>query len=629
MSIANADQPVADDTPQMQHLASLQPDDAAARPAIRPPALAAIGDDSRRTSGFIGAETGMTRSRRTQNSLYASEERFRSLVETSLFGVCIERAGRPLFVNQAFADIFGYASSDELMALGTLDVLYPLGEPQRLAQACKHLPGGRSPSQHEIRGIRKDGSLIWLHAHSRIVPWDDGTALQSTLIDVTLRKRYEDHLQHQATFDAVTDLPNRSLALDRLVSAIEAARRRASCVYVLFIDVDHFKKINDTLGHTAGDRLLRQLAQRLKASVRQMDTVARLGGDEFVVILGDVRLPDDAAAVAGKIAEACSRPFLLDGQETFVTVSVGAAAFPEDGDDAEDLLRSADAAMYVGKENGRGQVHFFTPELRQRSHDRLRREVALRHALERGELTLHYQPLIEIRTGTVVGAEALLRWCDPEHGNTGSDEFVRLAEDTGLIVPIGEWVLATGCRDLRRWIDAGHDHLGLCVNISARQFRGSLPAAIRSSLDAYRLDPQVLTLEITEGVLTEDPGEFKAMMDRLVADGIRLAVDDFGTGYSSLSYLSRVPLDTLKIDRSYTGGVLGDATRSTLVDALIILAHRLHLRVVAEGVETADQLDFLRIRGCDLAQGYFFSAPLPADNFLQLLDERRTVAAVG
>ncbi|MFO1113737.1 MAG: bifunctional diguanylate cyclase/phosphodiesterase, partial [Rhodospirillales bacterium] len=360
---------------------------------------------------------------------------------------------------------------------------------------------------------------------------------------------------------------------------------------------------------------------RLKASVRQMDTVARLGGDEFVVILGDVRLRTDAEAVAAKITEACTRPFLVDGQELFVTLSVGVAAFPEDGDDAEALLHHADAAMYVGKQNGRGQVRFFTPELRQRSHDRIRQEVALRHALERGELTLHYQPLIEIRSGEVVGAEALLRWIDPEHGKTSSHEFVRLAEDTGLIVPIGEWVLATGCRELRRWIDAGHPRLGLSINVSGRQFRGgSLPAAVRGMLRDYRLDPQALTLEITESLLTEDPGEFKPTMDRLVTEGVRLAVDDFGTGYASLSYLNRVPLDALKIDRSYTSGMLDDASRSTLVDALIILAHRLQLRVVAEGVETAGQLDFLRAHGCDLAQGYFFSAPLPADDFLQLLD---------
>jgi len=560
----------------------------------------------------------------------AEEERLRWLAETSLFAISVERAGRPLFVNQVFAEIFGYADPAEVMALGSLDVLYPLGEPQRLAQLCKRSPDGRRPSQHEMRGIRKDGSVVWLHVHSRMVPWAEGTVLQSTMIDITLRKRYEDRLQYQATVDPVTDLPNRSLALDRLISAIEAARRRASGVSVLFIDVDHFKRINDGLGHAGGDRLLRQLAQRLKAAVRQMDTVARLGGDEFVVILGDVHLRDDAAAVASKIVETCSRPFLLDGKEIFATLSIGIATFPEDGGNAEELLRSADAAMYVGKENGRGQVHFFTSELRQRSHNRLRQEVALRHALERGELALHYQPLIEIRTGAIVGAEALLRWCDAEHGRTGSDAFVRLAEDTGLIVPIGEWVLATACRDLRRWIDAGHDRLGLCVNVSARQFRGgSLPAVIRSLLAEHRLDPQVLTLEITEAVLTDDPGEFKAMMDRLVADGIRLAVDDFGTGYSSLSYLSRVPLDTLKIDRSYTGGLHGDVARSTLVDALIILAHRLHLRVVAEGVETADQLDFLRARGCDLAQGYFFSAPLAAEDFLQLLDARGAIAAAG
>jgi EAL domain-containing protein (putative c-di-GMP-specific phosphodiesterase class I) len=313
-----------------------------------------------------------------------------------------------------------------------------------------------------------------------------------------------------------------------------------------------------------------------------------------------------------------------------VTLSIGVASFPEDGDDAETLLRHADAAMYVGKESGRGQVRFFTPELRQRSHNRVRLEVDLRRAIERQELVLHYQPLIDIRSGDIVGAEALLRWLSPEHGAMNPDQFVRLAEETGLIVSIGEWALITGCREMRRWIDAGFNRLSLSVNVSSRQFRDtSLAATIRAALRDNRLDPRTLEVEITESLLLEDSAEIKTTIDQLVGDGVRLAIDDFGTGYASLSYLNRFPLDTLKIDRSFTAGMLADTAQSTLVDALIVLAHRLGLRVVAEGVETADQLDFLRSRGCDVAQGFFFSTPLTADDFLQMLGHLRSPAAAA
>jgi diguanylate cyclase (GGDEF)-like protein/PAS domain S-box-containing protein len=580
-------------------------------------------DAQGRVTHFVGIQADITERKRAEQELRASEERFRSLVDTSLLGICIEADGKPLFVNQTFAEIFGYRDAAEVLALGSLNTLYISGE-ARPATRCHAASSADRPASHrEIRGVRKDGSVVWLQAQSRIVPWNDSTAVQTAVLDITLRKQFEDRLQYQANFDPVTGLPNRNLALDRLISAIEAARRRATRVSVLFIDVDRFKKINDTLGHAAGDRFLRQVAQRLKASVRQMDTVARLGGDEFVVLLNDVRLRSDAEAVAAKIAEMNAEPFMLDGQEAFVTLSIGIASFPEDGDDAQELLRHADAAMYVAKENGRSQVRLFSPELRQRSHNRVRMEADLRHAIERQQLVLHYQPLLDIRTGAVVGAEGLLRWFHPEHGNISPDHFVRLAEETGLIVSIGEWALDSGCREIRRWIRAGHEGLRLSINVSGRQFReSSFATAVERALRDYRLDPGCLELEITERLLLDDAADVAVSIDRLIKDGVRLAIDDFGTGYSSLGYLNRFPLDTLKIDRSFIVGLPTDTGQSTLIDGLIMLAHRLHLKVVAEGVENAGQLEFLRNRDCDLAQGYFFSPPLPGDDLLKLLDRQ-------
>jgi diguanylate cyclase (GGDEF)-like protein len=485
----------------------------------------------------------------------------------------------------------------------------------------------RTPLQHEVRGVKRDGSVIWLHTQTKIIPWSDGEALQTTVVDVTLRKRYEDRLLMQVNHDPLTELPNRRLALDRLTGATIDARRRGTRVAALFIDIDHFKRINDTLGHASGDQLLRQVAQRITSSVREEDSVARLGGDEFIVVLPEVRERADAEAVAAKIVDATVRPFSVEGREIFVTVSIGISVFPDEGEDAETLMRHADAAMYVAKEDGRGVVRVFTPELRQRNHNRMRLEADLRHALERNQLTLCYQPIVDVRSGRILGAEALLRWYNPDLGQVSPQQVVRLAEDTGLIVPIGEWVLTCGCAEARRWLDAGFGELYLSVNVSSRQLRdSSLIETVRSALATNRLRPESLQLEFTESLLLEDRAEARSTISRLEACGVRLAVDDFGTGYSSLNSLNRVPLDTLKIDNSFTGGLLTDAGQSSLVDVLIVMAHRLELRVIAEGVERREQLELLRGRDCDIAQGFYFSPPLPPDEFLALLGNWRSTA---
>ena len=574
---------------------------------------------------FIGIQEDITERKLAEERLRASEERFRCLVESSVLGIVIDQDGKPLFANQTYAVIFGYDSPEDILALGSLDHLYCATHLERVTRyRSARSRGDYAPDEYEFQGVKKDGSLIWIRTQLNRIPWNGKTAVQSTVVDITLRKIYEQRLHYQANFDTVTNLPNRALALDRLNSVVASAKRHSRKLGILFIDVDHFKKINDTLGHALGDRFLKQAGERIRSCVREEDTVARLGGDEFTVILPDIKSSKDTEGVARKILEAFARPFDLDGNEAFVSASVGITLCPDDGDDPELLMRNADTAMYQAKESGRNTLRFFTSELNERALDRIRMETELRRGLDREEFALHYQPLVDIRTGRVIGAEALLRWNSPERGSVSPDRFIRLAEDTGLIVPIGEWVLGTACRQAKRWHTDAKRRFRLSVNVSSRQFRGAtLVDAVTRALASSRLPAECLELEITEGLLMDDLPETMATIRTLEAKGVGLAVDDFGTGYSSLSYLNRFPLDTLKIDRSFTNGMIADRAHATLVEAIIAMAHHLNLRVIAEGVETREQLEFLRARGCDIAQGYFFSPPLPHEEFTKLLENWR------
>jgi diguanylate cyclase (GGDEF)-like protein len=439
------------------------------------------------------------------------------------------------------------------------------------------------------------------------------------------RKRYQVQLEHQANYDALTGLPNRNLLHDRLHQAVYAQRDKRS-IAVVFMDLDHFKFVNDSLGHSTGDRLLKTMAERLRTGLREGDTVGRVGGDEFVLILNDQSNEEIIYRAMQRIIGRMSEPVTIDGKELYVTCSAGISIYPQDGRDVDTLLKNADAAMYRAKEHGRSNFQFYTSEMNERVNERLALEAALRRALERNELALHYQPIVTLKSGEIVGAEALVRWMHPEWGLVRPARFIPLAEETGLIVTIGEWVLREACRQTRAWIDAGLEPGKVSVNLSVRQFRQEgLVRTVSRILEDTRLDPSKLDMELTESMVMHNVDAAIAILQGLKQLGVGLSLDDFGTGYSSLSYLKDLPIDTLKIDRSFVRdiGAGEDADDGVLAQAIISLGHALQLKVVAEGVETDAQMRFLRRNGCDEVQGFFYGEPVSPDAHARLLEKAR------
>jgi diguanylate cyclase (GGDEF)-like protein len=439
-------------------------------------------------------------------------------------------------------------------------------------------------------------------------------AVASVLSGALRRLQTQSRLAYMAEFDALTGLPNRNLLQDRLAQAVAQVHRRAEHGAVLFIDLDRFKLINDTLGHHLGDALLVEVGERLKRCVRGGDTVGRVSGDEFGVVLSGVARIDDAAIVAQKILGALAEPFDLEGNAAYVTASIGISVFPADGEDAEMLLKNADLAMYRAKEMTRNAYCFFTAEMNRRAVAKLQLNTDLRRAIERGEFVLHYQPKVELREGRLLGAESLLRWNHPSRGMVQPDEFIPALEDSGLILPVGEWALREACAQLRRWQAMGVSTLPVSVNLSAKQFhRPDLDALVRRVLADEGVAPELIELEITESCLMSNPEEAVRLLAGLRDAGLMISVDDFGTGYSSLSYLTRLPLTALKIDHSFVRDAAVSREAASIVRAVIDMAHNLEFTVIAEGVETADQVAFLRRHGCDVGQGYLFGRPVPAD----------------
>ena len=532
--------------------------------------------------------------------------------------------GRIVLWNPAASEIFGHSASD---ALGmSVEALIPSHlRAQHREGLARYRETGHGPyvdsrALLDLPAVRKDGARIRIEMSlSPIEPTDVlGLAGQRFVLavvrDVTERRELEDQLAHQAFHDSLTGLPNRRLFMERLEHSLRRKARSGRHAAVLFMDLDNLKDVNDSLGHEAGDRLLVAVAERLRGCLRDEDTLARFGGDEFVVLLEDATGGGVAVRLAERLLECLAPPFSLAGERVFVSASIGVALHaPFSSDRSDVLLSRADAAMYEAKRRGKARYATYDPAIHARNHDRLRMINDLRVALEREEFLLHYQPKVDLRTGDIVHIEALVRWRHPRRGLVLPAEFVPLAEETGLIVPLGRWVLEEACARIRRWqeIHPGAPALVANVNLSAEQFRQpNLAGEVAEALEHAGLAPACLELEITEGVLMEDAPTTGAVLEKLKALGIMVAIDDFGTGYSSLSYLKRFPVDTLKIDRAFIGGLGTDPEDEALVSGMIGLAHALGLAVVAEGVETERQVASLKKLGCGLAQGYHFYRPL-------------------
>ncbi|WP_109482638.1 EAL domain-containing protein [Paraburkholderia sp. C35] len=587
-------------------------------------------DNDGRVIGVLGSYTDITERKRADLALRLQSRALDASVNAILITAPSKEGNLIEYVNPAFKRITGY-DPQEVIGQDCRLLQRDDRDQEGIAAIRQSLSANREVSA-VLRNYRKDGALFWNQLYIAPVPDAEGQTTHHIAVinDVTALIRYQEQLEYQANYDSLTRLPNRNLLRDRLQHALIVAQRHHKGVAVVFIDLDGFKNVNDSLGHSVGDRLLSVVADRLARCARASDTVARHGGDEFVIVMTDTVDEQSLIAWMERVRASISEPVWLDGTELYVGCSMGASLFPQDGDDAETLMKKADLAMYRAKDMGRNTFQFYQPEMNVSAGARLNLERRLRRALRDNEFLLHYQPQVDIETGQVVGMEALVRWSDPEVGLIPPSQFIPVAEESGLIGPLSEWVLREACRQNKAWQDEGLPPARVSVNLSARQFQQhDIAKLVMQVLEETGLDPQYLELELTESTIMRNAEEAVSMLNELHALGIGLAIDDFGTGYSSLSYLKRFPVDRLKIDRSFVSDIGESSDDETITSAIIALAHSLNLQVIAEGVETSTQLDFLKQRACDEMQGYFFAKPMPHDAIPGMLQRSAENAALA
>ena len=595
--------------------------------ALRHGAKDYLLEDHLDNDSFVRAIRNMAERKAAEEMLFTEKER--AQVTLNSIGDAVlstDLEGKVTYLNVVAEKITGWTREeaagkdiDEVFRIIDGSTREPCANPLRTA-IQKNRTVGLTPN---CILIRRDGAEFAIDDSAAPIHDQHGLATGAVIVfhDVSVARALGAEMSHLAQHDTLTNLPNRTLMQDRLTQAIATASRKDSRIAVLFLDLDGFKNINDSLSHATGDRLLQLVAKRLLAAVRTSDTVCRLGGDEFVILLSEVAHAGDAGVKAGKILSALSAPFEIEQVTLRVTGSIGVSTYPEDGQSAELLIRNADLAMYQAKEKGRSNCQFFEKDMNVRAVERHSIEGDLRFALERDEFVMHYQPKIDLKTGEITGVEALVRWQHPERGLVGPLQFISIAEDCGLMLPIGKWVLRESCRQAKAWQDTGLPPIDMAVNVSSVEFRNDeFLESVSTILTETRLEPRYLELELTESVLMQHAEFSVPLLQKLKAMGLRLAIDDFGTGYSSLSYLRQFPIDTLKVDQSFIHEINADTDEATIISAVINMGCRMKHRVIAEGVETAEQLAFLRAHGCDEGQGYYFARPMPAVETAKLLE---------
>jgi diguanylate cyclase (GGDEF)-like protein/PAS domain S-box-containing protein len=576
-----------------------------------------------------------------EEALRESEEKYRVLFDKAADLIAIiDIQGNILELNKKFEEESGW-NREEMLGKNALTCGILTDESaQRISFHLSQLLIGKEPPIFEVYGVKKDGEQVPYELRAAPIMRDDKIiAVQAILRNITERKQAEEKIIHMAYYDTLTDLPNRYLLKDRLTQALMSAKQYKRLVAILFLDLDNFKRVNDIFGHETGDQLLQSIADRVMKFVRKTDTiarlsedekqntVARLGGDEFTILLSEIKHIQDAAKVARRVLDLFSQPFKVRDQELLITASIGISVYPDNGDNVDTLLKNADAAMYHAKEQGRNNFQFYTDSMNTAIIERFVLENKLRKALDSKEFELYYQPQLDTRNGIIFGVEALIRWMHPDRGLLSPDTFIPLAEETGLIVPIGEWVLRNACEQNKSWQIAGFESMQITVNISGIQFKQTnFVDTVTEALNDTGLNPRYLTLELTEHIIMQTTEHTINTLKALKAMGVQISIDDFGTGYSSLNYLKRFPIDILKIDRSFVRDIAVSPDDKAIITAIIAMAHSLDLRVIAEGVETAEQLSFLHKHEIDGMQGYLLSTPLPTDSLTQFFHKSRILS---